>query len=301
MSLPFTYEQVALYFERIGFHYDGKEYPPPTLDVLKRLITLHLSTIPFENLSIHYNPRHNISIEKGDVFEKLVLRKRGGYCMELNSAFANLLRTLGYSLITGGARVLPVGTTVHLGWAHQTLYVTIDSRKYLVDVGFGGGGLIQPIEILEGVIVSGVPPESHRVVKGFVGSSTDSRRQWSLQHRKSDIEEWSILYSFDAKTEFFVADYTSMNFYTSTAPEAVFVNKLMMMKVLLDDSGTPFGRRTMLNDKINEVHGTKRLLLCDCQTEEDRVQAIAKYWEIFLTKEEGIAIAGRVPEIKHAA
>ena len=93
-------------------------------------------TVPFENLSIHLG--EPISLDEDDLVSKIVRKRRGGFCYELNGAFALLLETLG-------ARVTRVGARVHgvrgLGppFDHLALVAHLPdgSGPWLVDVGFG--------------------------------------------------------------------------------------------------------------------------------------------------------------------
>lgn len=82
------------------------------LEYLKLLQAYQLAAVPFENLSLHYSPERTISIDKDDLFEKIIgLKKtesgsgRGGYCMENNLFFGTVLKTLGYEVVPIGARV----------------------------------------------------------------------------------------------------------------------------------------------------------------------------------------------------
>jgi N-hydroxyarylamine O-acetyltransferase len=111
---------------------------PPVLDgpALAALHRAHLLAVPFENLSIHL--AEPISLAEGDLLEKIVTRRRGGFCYELNGAFALLLQALG-------ARVTRVAARVHgdgrLGppFDHLALVVRLadGSGPWLADVGFG--------------------------------------------------------------------------------------------------------------------------------------------------------------------
>jgi N-hydroxyarylamine O-acetyltransferase len=77
--------------------------PPPTIEGLRRLHTAHLERIPFENLSIHLG--EPIALEPEALVAKIVDRRRGGFCYELNGAFATLLRSLGFDVTLLAARV----------------------------------------------------------------------------------------------------------------------------------------------------------------------------------------------------
>jgi len=81
---------VERYLERIGH----RGPIAPTLETLRQVHLAHLMTVPFENLSVRRGEA--IVLEESRLFEKIVLRRRGGFCYELNGLFAALLRTLGF-------------------------------------------------------------------------------------------------------------------------------------------------------------------------------------------------------------
>ena len=96
---------MTAYLDRIGAQ------RPAVLDetTLRALHRAHLMTVPFENLSIHLD--EPISLAEGDLVSKIVTRRRGGFCYELNGAFAFLLEALGAGVVRVGARVRAMG-----GW-----------------------------------------------------------------------------------------------------------------------------------------------------------------------------------------
>jgi N-hydroxyarylamine O-acetyltransferase len=111
---------------------------PRVLDAasLAALHRAHLMTVPFENLSLHLS--EPVSLDENDLIDKIVTRRRGGFCYELNGAFASLLRALG-------AEVRLVGARVHgqegFGppFDHLALIVrpADGSGPWVADVGFG--------------------------------------------------------------------------------------------------------------------------------------------------------------------
>jgi N-hydroxyarylamine O-acetyltransferase len=110
---------------------------PPRADAatLRELQLRHLLTVPFENLSIHLD--EPIMLDPQALVDKVVQRRRGGFCYELNGAFATLLAALGFRVTLLAARVFG---THGLGppFDHLTLRVDVDrSGSWLVDVGFG--------------------------------------------------------------------------------------------------------------------------------------------------------------------
>lgn len=120
---------IEAYLTRIG----ATRPVRPDADSLRDLQLRHLRTVPFENLSIHLD--EPISLEEDPLLDKLLRRRRGGFCYELNGAFAGLLRALGYDVTLLAARVhTPVGLGPPLD--HMALRVELD-EPWLADVGFG--------------------------------------------------------------------------------------------------------------------------------------------------------------------
>jgi len=68
-----------------------------------------LCKVPFENLSLHYSQTKLLSLEPDDLFEKIVVRNRGGYCMEVNHFFGCMLKSMGFEVVSTGGRVYEEG------------------------------------------------------------------------------------------------------------------------------------------------------------------------------------------------
>jgi N-hydroxyarylamine O-acetyltransferase len=122
---------IDAYLERIGA-------PPPaavTLDALAELVLAHLYSVPFENLDIAAGRRLSVDVEA--IHDKIVTRRRGGFCYELNGLFAGLLRELGYAVTLVAAEVPePRDGGPRHDRAHLVLLVDLDG-PWLVDVGWG--------------------------------------------------------------------------------------------------------------------------------------------------------------------
>lgn len=90
--------QLEAYLERIGLH----EAPEASVDGLEQMQRAHLETVPFENIDI-IKGRVPLALDEDALFDKIVSRRRGGICYELNLLFAEALRALGFNLeIRGG-------------------------------------------------------------------------------------------------------------------------------------------------------------------------------------------------------
>jgi N-hydroxyarylamine O-acetyltransferase len=118
------------YFSRIG--YTGPR--DPSLATLSALHRAHLFAVPFENLDIHLGRR--IDLDEEAIFEKIVARRRGGFCYEQNGLFAAVLRALGFEVTLLEARVSRGDGTFGIRFDHLTLVVQLADR-WLADVGFG--------------------------------------------------------------------------------------------------------------------------------------------------------------------
>jgi N-hydroxyarylamine O-acetyltransferase len=121
--------EVGAYLERIG--YDGPL--EPTAGTLAGLHLAHMRTVPFENLDLHLGQRN--VLDPDHVYDKIVTRRRGGWCYECNGLFALLLERLGFAVSRYSAAVA-LSEPPTPDFAHLTLRVDLD-EPWLCDVGFG--------------------------------------------------------------------------------------------------------------------------------------------------------------------
>ena len=124
-------DEVSAYLARIG-----AAPRAPSVESLRDLHLRHLRNVPFENLDIHLGRR--ISLALPDLYAKIVDRKRGGFCYELNGLFAALLQSLGYDVTMYACRVQ---SSSGLGPLFDHLALSVagphSSDRWLADVGFG--------------------------------------------------------------------------------------------------------------------------------------------------------------------
>lgn len=119
------------YLNRIGIEANDL---PSNLETLKLLQKKHLINIPFENLDIHWKTPIFLDMEKFS--DKIIGKKRGGFCYELNGLFNELLKSLGFQTEIISARVSN-GKDFGAEYDHLAILVKIDGEEYLTDVGFG--------------------------------------------------------------------------------------------------------------------------------------------------------------------
>lgn len=125
-------ERLGAYLERIG--YTGPV--EASLETLRGMHRAHFYTVPFENLSIARGER--IVVDPVRNFEKVVERRRGGFCLELTGLFAWALRKIGFDVEMFGARVVQPDGDLSVERSHMTLLVHLDGEPWIADVGFGG-------------------------------------------------------------------------------------------------------------------------------------------------------------------
>ena len=170
------------YLQRIGFAGEAAR-DLATLEALQRA---HLTAVPFENLSVFH--RRGVSTDPARSWAKIVEGGRGGWCYELNGAFAALLEALGFPVVRLGASVLLDGPPGPCRPDHLALRVQLD-RPYLVDVGFGDT-FIRPLPLDD--------PGPHDGGTGSFGFSTDG--PVTTLYEATD-EGRRACYEFDAEVD----------------------------------------------------------------------------------------------------
>ena len=124
---------IRAYWNRIGY----RGSPDCTVENLATLLRCHLEQVPFENLDFYSSPKE-MPLSTQALFDKIVLRRRGGVCCELNTLFGRLLEAMGYDCYPVLVRVVMPGAPALI--SHQGIVVTVDGARYYCDVGFGGPG-----------------------------------------------------------------------------------------------------------------------------------------------------------------
>ncbi|MFE3195333.1 arylamine N-acetyltransferase [Nocardia sp. NPDC059240] len=128
------------YLDRIGF--TGAR--TPTLATLRELVRAHNTSIPFENLEVILG--RGVPLDLESLQDKMIRRRRGGYCYENVALFAAALERLGFEFTAMSGRVTRGATNLRPA-THALLRVRADDRIWLCDVGFGWGPL-EPVELI---------------------------------------------------------------------------------------------------------------------------------------------------------
>jgi arylamine N-acetyltransferase len=224
---------LAGYCSRIG--YDGPR--EATVDTLHAIVAAHNRSIPFENL----DPLLGIPVadlSAAALNDKLVQRRRGGYCFEQNGLMGYVLDELGFGVERLAGRVLWMNTSEALpAQTHQVLSVTVPgvNGPFLVDVGFGGQTLTSPIR-LEAGPVQQTRHEPYRL--------SDHREGYLLEAQIRG--EWQPLYMFSTQPKPRI-DLEVGSWYVSTHPKSGFVVGLSAALVTDDARWNLHGRHLAIH------------------------------------------------------
>lgn len=164
------------YLTRIGI----TENVENNLEGLSLLQQNHVTHVPFENLDILQGTP--LSLNPTRLYEKIVIRRRGGVCYELNGLFHALLHELGFDVSMRAATVYLNGSWVKEG-THLINIVRIHGEDYLVDVGFGGNTPSKPIPL------SGQEVNS---VNALYRVRLEEQNTWVLEKKKIQIGLFTI-------------------------------------------------------------------------------------------------------------
>ena len=219
---------VAAYFGRIGYQGPAE----PTVETVYDLVAAHNRSIPFENL----DPLLGIPVadlSAAALSDKLVHRRRGGYCYEHNGLMGYVLDELGFGVERLAGRVVWMNPDGPLpAQTHQVLSVTVPGvdGPLLVDVGFGGQTLTSPIR-LEAGPVQETRHEPYRI-----------RERGDGYQLEADIRgEWRPLYVFSTRPQPRI-DLEVGSWYVSTYPKSFFVTGLTAALVTDDARWNMRGR-----------------------------------------------------------
>jgi arylamine N-acetyltransferase len=261
---------VQAYLDRIN-------YRGPTDISIKTLSALqeaHLSSVPYENLDILAG-KHN-SLAPASLYERIVVKHRGGYCFELNGLFAWLLEKLGFQFVEYFGRWLKYEPIEIPQRRHRIPRVELEGKSYIADVGLGHFGSPWPLLLEEGVEQE-QNGEKFRIVR-------HEKMGWVVQDFYKGV--WSNIFSFSEDPQQPI-DYFQPHWYCTTHPDSIFKNSTMVY------IRTPEGRNTIF-DVTDKVTGEKvqqfRIFKGDTletfipRTEKEYKDALEKYFGITIEK-----------------
>jgi N-hydroxyarylamine O-acetyltransferase len=250
---------VQAYLSRIN--YSGPT--TPTVYTLRAIHRAHLLTVPFENLDIPLGRK--ILLDEAAILRKVVEQRRGGFCYELNVAFAALLRTLGFQTTLLSARVARESGGEGPEFDHLTLRVDLE-YPWLADVGFGES-FLEPLRL-----------ESGREQVDPSGTFRFVQLGERLRLEKAEPNaRWKPQYSF-ALYPRSLGEFAGMCHYHQTSPESHFTQNRICSRA------TPDGRITLSGMKLIVTRNGQR---------EERMLRSESDWNNALQEHFGINLLPR--------
>ncbi|TDZ54582.1 Arylamine N-acetyltransferase 1 [Colletotrichum trifolii] len=314
--MSYSKEQLDRYF--IHINYPRTEHASDPLQLLTELQAHQLARVPFESLTLHYSKHRLISLDLQDLFQKVAVEGKGGYCMELNAMFGSVLRSLGFTVLSVGGKIK--GDERFGGWlvfrafrvharihndsrnfrSHMLNLVTIDGQKYMVDVGFGKGAAMIPVPLKKDGAheFTTIAPLRGKLVHEQLEQHTDpNQRMWVYYSTDSADGPFRQRNCF-TEQEFFAEDFEVMNFATMKRPTSFFVKTVLAMRTVLDpETKKAVGTLVLHKDEVKRKIGDQLELLETLKNEAQRVAALEKYFAIKLTPAEQKAIRGMPTEL----
>ncbi len=237
---------VAAYLARIGY----RGPTGPTAETLRQIHRAHMLSVPFENLDIGLGRR--ITLDPDAFVRKIVEERRGGFCYELNGAFATLLEALGFKVTLLSARVPRADGSETPEFDHLTLRVDLE-EPWLADVGFGDF-ILEPLRLQVGLEQS-----------QEAGRFRIEERGNYLVVQKGQGKEWIEQYRFTLMAHR-VADFAAMCDFHQTSPESPFTRKSICSLATAD------GRITLADRKLIETrNGTRQERILESDVERKRL------------------------------
>jgi N-hydroxyarylamine O-acetyltransferase len=220
---------LAAYFKRIGF---ARE-PQADIATVREMMRCQLFSVPFENLDVQAGKV--VSLVPEDIVSKVLYQQRGGYCYEVNGVFAMALEALGIPYQFVAAR--PMFYPVRRPKTHMAVVITLDGEQWLCDLGFGSYGIRAPMPL--GLLDAEVRQDSDV----FMLSKADNQ-EYLLKAWVNG--EWLNQYGFNLYPQEWI-DFGPANYLNSTHPDAIFVQKLLVVL------HTPIGRKILFGDSLKRV------------------------------------------------
>jgi N-hydroxyarylamine O-acetyltransferase len=235
------------YLERIG-----ADRPTGTgLADLAALHAAHPRTVPFEDYDIHLGVP--LSLDLDDLEDKVVTRRRGGFCYELNGLFAALLRELGFPVTLHSCFELRDGGGYGPDFEHLRLLVETTDGPYLADVG-NGAAWTEPVPLA---------PGTHDRTQVH----TDGELWWAS--RRTHEGHWQREWTWTLRPRE-LAEFLPRCRYQEHDPDSNFVNRRLAALA------TERGRISVVNGVLKETEGDRQTER-ELDPEEERAVLVERF------------------------
>jgi N-hydroxyarylamine O-acetyltransferase len=251
----------AAYLKRIRY----TEHIRPDVQTLHGLQRAHMLNVPFENLDIGL--KRPIQLDLETLWDKIVVRGRGGFCYEVNGLFAWLLQEIGFEVTYLNARDYhPQDDTFGIDFDHLVMLAGVpnDPARWLVDVGWGD-------------------TFTHPLNLDNRDWQEDGLRAYRLEPFRDGYQLWQLgfngeeerQYYFDLSAHRFPEDYEPTCHYHQTSPESTFTRKRIISR-LTDD-----GRVTLDSERLILTKNGQRSEY-PVGSEEEFLTLLKEYFDITL-------------------
>jgi N-hydroxyarylamine O-acetyltransferase len=238
---------LADYLKRVNFSGGGAT----NASTLTALMRAQLHTVPFENLDVQAGKI--VSMVPEDIVDKIVYRQRGGYCYEVNGLFAMALAAMGFEFDLIGAR--PMFYPQRRPKSHMVLVVQLDGQRWLCDTGFGSFGLRAPI---------GLHQLGQAIQQDDETFMLEQNEQGEYILKALVKGEWANQFCFDLYPMEWI-DFSLPNYYNSTHPDAVFVQRYLVMQQHAS------GRTLLSGNQLKKLTGDQETITDVTQEQLDEV------------------------------
>ena len=244
-------EQIRAYLNRL-------EIPQLTragLTELNQLLFAQLTHIPFDSIDV-WATGTCPSLQLYDIYNKIIVNGRGGYCFELNTLFRSLLNAVGFDAYQVAACILnPDGTPQPP--AHNVILCNLDGIKYFLDVGYGGPVPYCALELREGL------------QGGFL---LEKKEDWWYVFRVTEEEHRPLTCFRDVFAS--INDLIPLNFWVSQKPDIHFRHMIHLSKRNAD------GSIYALDGKEFKIHSGDGVEIRVLETIEDVKEIMQEYFSM---------------------
>ncbi|XP_069489996.1 arylamine N-acetyltransferase, pineal gland isozyme NAT-3-like [Ambystoma mexicanum] len=235
------------YFKRICYRGSTEK---ANMDTLTAIFQHHIKAIPFENASGYCGETVFLDFEA--IFEKLVMKKRGGCCWEHNFLFYWIIKEMGYAVtLIGGNFYIPELEIYSINISHPMLTVVVDGTTYLLDAGAGlGYQMWQPIEVVSGMVDHQIPGTFCLTEKRglwYLDKTERYQHNPSMQNSGTEGEETCI------HILFFTLKPRSMGFFQPVCTYLQSCEDFILSSNLLCSIQLPGGYFGLFNNKLTKV------------------------------------------------
>jgi len=253
---------ISKYFERINY----KGSTDVSYETLRGIHQAQVFSVPFENLEIHdtsSDPENLRRLDELTLVNKIIEKKRGGACMEINELFALVLLQLGFNV-----KRLIASVTHSKRRTHKCLVITVGGNKYLADTGYGGNCIIEPLPLITDAPFQQFSETFKLMLEHPRSEEIEEHVIYTLIK-----EEWVKLYSFPYSAHL-PEEYEPLNYFNSHSKNTFPVNNRLVTMP------TPEGRIILHNHNLKiRRNGQQQTVTVK---EEEYLNVLDKYFALKL-------------------